>query len=328
MRRRTSNSPSALAACALVCAALAQSSLGFVKEKQLKPNDARRLIAAIAGEGFSRSAVRVKEVVTTGAEAVAVAGVRTAFRLRPTEEASPGGGKVTRLRVTEVRVGDRRWEDAELVLRALNADANAGLLADVETLAAEFAERERARRGAEREKEAREGQGEAEAKEKKQKEKPWPASEDELTRGAVTVKGLTSMLSATAVEVELELSFRFASVAGKWRVEGVRLAGGEWVELGRLAASLDAEKSRRARAEMEEVGAALEAFRRERGFYVVSDSHVVLVDHLNPRYLRRAVRVDPWHQPYRYAGTRDAYRLTSDGPDGRENTPDDLTLSK
>ena len=42
----------------------------------------------------------------------------------------------------------------------------------------------------------------------------------------------------------------------------------------------------------------------------------------------RVVRLDPWHQPYLYAGTRDGYRLTSLGPDGRENTPDDISLSK
>lgn len=336
MRRATSNPSRALRALAAVfvaCAALAPPppSLVFAQGKQLKTSDARRLIAAIPGEGFSRSAVRVKEVTTAGAEAVAVAFVRTAFRLRQVEESSPAGGKVARLRVAEIRIGDRQWEDAELVLRALNADANAAVLADVEALAAEFAERERARRAAESERAAREAEAATAAgaaKEKKKKEAARPAAEDELRRGAVTVKALTAMLSATAVEAEIELAFRFRLEGNRWRAEAARVAGGEWAELARLAGALDAERSARARAELSAVGAALEAFRRERGFYVVSDSHVVLVDHLNPRYLKPFVRLDPWHRPYRYAGTRDSYRLSSDGADGRENTPDDLTLSK
>ncbi|HYP52314.1 MAG TPA: type II secretion system protein GspG, partial [Pyrinomonadaceae bacterium] len=154
-----------------------------------------------------------------------------------------------------------------------------------------------------------------------------PAAADEVRRGAVTVKALTSMLSATAVEAEVELAFRFRLEGGRWRAEAARVSGGEWVELARVASALNAEKAARARAEMRAVGAALEAFRRERGFYVVSDSHVVLIDHLNPRYMKPVVRLDPWHRPYRYRGTRDAYRITSDGADGRENTDDDLNVA-
>jgi hypothetical protein len=53
-------------------------------------------------------------------------------------------------------------------------------------------------------------------------------------------------------------------------------------------------------------------------------SEGTLVDHLNPRYLARIIRVDPWHQPYLYEGTQTTFTLRSAGADGKENTPDDI----
>ncbi len=76
------------------------------------------------------------------------------------------------------------------------------------------------------------------------------------------------------------------------------------------------------------IARALEKFRKERGFYVVSDSEAVAIDHLSPRYLARVIRVDPWHQPYKYLGERDHFVLRSTGPDAKDNTPDDIELKK
>ncbi|PYS63736.1 MAG: hypothetical protein DMF74_09035 [Acidobacteria bacterium] len=71
---------------------------------------------------------------------------------------------------------------------------------------------------------------------------------------------------------------------------------------------------------------ALESYRREHGFYLESKSEATLIDHLNPHYLARVIRVDPWHQPYEYEGTRDGFTLRSVGPDGKSNTADDIFL--
>jgi len=57
---------------------------------------------------------------------------------------------------------------------------------------------------------------------------------------------------------------------------------------------------------------------------VVARDERALEDHLNPRYLARVVRVDPWHKPYLYEGARDSYTLRSSGPDGKEDTADDI----
>jgi len=99
-------------------------------------------------------------------------------------------------------------------------------------------------------------------------------------------------------------------------------------DLAALWRSADEQKAARVRADLEAVRAALEAFRGERGFYVTASDSAVLMDHLSPRYIKRAIRLDPWHNPYRYAGTTASYTLASDGADGKPGTADDVTLSR
>ena len=50
------------------------------------------------------------------------------------------------------------------------------------------------------------------------------------------------------------------------------------------------------------------------------------IDYLTPRYLVQVIRVDPWHQPYKYLGERDHFTLRSTGPDGKADTPDDILV--
>jgi hypothetical protein len=115
---------------------------------------------------------------------------------------------------------------------------------------------------------------------------------------------------------------------GKWRVTSVGVGGETVGGLETLWQSIDTRKAARAREDLASLVEALEAFRRERGFYVVGEDAVVLLDHLSPRYASRIIRLDPWHNPYRYAGSTAAYTLASDGPDGKRGTADDVTLSR
>ncbi len=91
--------------------------------------------------------------------------------------------------------------------------------------------------------------------------------------------------------------------------------------------ALNSEKTARARAELESIATALESYRREHGFYLESKSEAALIDNLNPRYLARVIRVDPWHQPYQYEGARAGFVLRSTGPDGKPDTADDVTVA-
>jgi ribonuclease HI len=146
-----------------------------------------------------------------------------------------------------------------------------------------------------------------------------------LPSDAVRVREVSVSGSSALVVAQVETAFRFnKGDDGKWRVAEIRTGDNAWEDVEMLVRAVNTEKVERARAEMETLVTALEAFRRERGFYVVAKGESVLVDQLNPRYLARIVRVDPWHKPYLYEGTRDAYTLRSAGADGKENTADDI----
>lgn len=146
-----------------------------------------------------------------------------------------------------------------------------------------------------------------------------------LPSDAVRIKEISALGSSATVVAQVETAFRFVKGAdGKWSVDEIRTGDNRWEKIETLVKAVNFEKKERALAELETLATALEAFRRERGFYVVAKTESVLEDQLNPRYLARIIRVDPWHKPYLYEGTRDSYTLRSAGADGKENTPDDV----
>jgi hypothetical protein len=148
----------------------------------------------------------------------------------------------------------------------------------------------------------------------------------QLPSDAVRVKEVSSAGDSATVIAQVETAFRFAKGGdGKWRVAEIRTGDRRWEDVETLVKALNAEKTSRARAELESIAIALESYRRERGSYVEAKSEATLIDRLNPRYLSRVIRMDPWHQPYEYEGTRSSFTLRSAGPDGKANTEDDVT---
>ena len=148
----------------------------------------------------------------------------------------------------------------------------------------------------------------------------------QLPSDAVRVRSISSMGNSAVVVAQVETAFRFVNENDKWRVAEVRTGDRRWENIDLLVHALNAEKTSRVRAELETIATALEGFKRERGSYIESNSEAQLIDFLSPRYLSRVIRVDPWHQPYEYEGTRSSYVLRSIGPDGQTNTSDDITL--
>ena len=150
----------------------------------------------------------------------------------------------------------------------------------------------------------------------------------ELPSDAVRVKEVSALGSSAVVVAQVETAFRFVKGDDdKWRVAEIRTGDNRWEDIEMIARAVNAEKAERARAELETMATALESFRRERGFYVVADKQAALLDQLNPRYLTRIIRVDPWHKPYLYEGTRDRFTLRSAGLDGKEKTLDDVIVN-
>ncbi len=292
-----------LLVAALLCLAPAAAVAQKKPKKALKESDARRAIVKMQGFALNSGAVKVKEVSFAGAVPVtALAEVTIGFRFEQVEDETgdlPAMLKQKKWRAVEFRTGDRNWERLDLLSQPVGLARVEGARAALEDLLKEF---------------------EASQRENK--------SVEPLTRGVLTIKQLTALASSLVAEVALEASFRLEKDArGKWRVTEVVFgndAGG--AEVGAIMQAVNAQKDARAREELGTIREALEAFRRERGFYVIADSEVVLMDQLSPRYIARVIRVDPWGRPYRYDGTGERFVLRSDGADGKRDTADDVTL--
>jgi hypothetical protein len=289
----------------LACACLSAEAVAQKKPKPaLKESDARKLIANTQGFELNTGAVKVGAISDAGVTPVTVtASVTTAFRFDWVEDEKgihAGIFKAKRWRAVEFRTGDRRWEELDFLAAALGAERVERARAALELLLKEF-----------------------ETQQREQK------SVEPLTRGGLTIKQLSAQGSTALAEVAVDATFRLLKDArGKWSVAEVSVGGESSGDLNSLLKAVNDPKVERARAELGTIRAALEAFRRARGFYVVADSDSALMDHLSPSYIARIIRLDPWDRPYRYAGTRDAYTLASDGADGREGTADDVTASR
>ena len=150
----------------------------------------------------------------------------------------------------------------------------------------------------------------------------------DLDRSAVQVKEIQTLGSSATAVAGVETAFRFRREAGEWRVAEIRVGSRRWEDVDLIVRAVNAEKRARAAAELETLATGLEAFRRERGFYVfAAKDDRALADHLSPRYVKEPSRFDPWHRPYVYEGTAVSYRLRSSGADGVADTPDDIVRS-
>ena len=149
-----------------------------------------------------------------------------------------------------------------------------------------------------------------------------------LPSDAVRVKEVSAMGNSATVVAQVETAFRFDKGSdGKWRIAEIRTGDRRWEDVDLLVKALDAEKTSRARAELESIATALESYRREHGVYLETKTEAALIDILNPRYLPSIIRVDPWHQPYQYEGSRGSFVLRSSGPDEKPNTADDVVVA-
>ncbi len=284
---------------ALIC--LFPSSRDALAKNEPSAKEARNLIRRMAGFELPSGAVRIRTITPIGlSEAVVRAQIETAFRFERTDE--------DRWRIAEIRTGDRRWEEVDLFVRAARGEVSAGPSAEGIAIASSRAV--------------------VNLDVQLAREMIALLAGIELPSDAVRVKEISSLYKSAVVVAQVTTEFRFARGSDKkWRVAGIRTNDGEWTDVENTLRTVNEEKARRARTELELLAAALDSFRRERGFYVVADNSSALLDQLNPRYLPRVIRLDPWQRPFLYEGERDRYLLRSAGADGETGTADDINVS-
>lgn len=273
---------------------------------ELNAKQARKAITRMAGFELTNGAVKVKTVSLTGpttAEATAL--VRSVFRFEKDAQGI--------WRVAEIRTAPDKWEAVDLVARVLNAN-----IPREQCTAADPPIR-----GAVIEpsvKRARCLLGSLLGIQ-------MPSDAVRIQEVAPFGIPLASQPSTTVI-AWIQVDARLVNVGKSgWQVSELRTGNRGWVQLEPVLASLNDAKRETARAELATIAQALERFRRESGSYLVADKHSVAIDHLSPRYLPRVIRVDPWNQPYSYHGQRDRFTLSSNGPDRKDATADDIVVS-
>ena len=143
----------------------------------------------------------------------------------------------------------------------------------------------------------------------------------------VHIKKISAMGGDAIVEASFDAAFRFATdKEGKWQAVEVRTGDRRWESIELIQTAVRKEKALRTSAELRTLATALEAFRRENGFYVEADTCSALIDRLAPRYLPSIIRLDAWSREFDYRGSSNSYHLASAGPDGKPGTDDDIVV--
>ena len=270
----------------------------------LSQKQARKAIQTMAGWSLPGSAVRL-EIRSNGAESAEVsAEIETVFRLRMFEG---------HWQLREIRTAPDRWEQLEVIAQAARVELPAGEC----DAPSEFTHSKRA----------------TELSTKRARCLVASLLGVSLPSDDVRIKeidpfGLSLGSESTALVTALvRVGFRLGRDASGWQVTEFKSGARNWVNVASLPAAIDEAKRSTAAADLSTIAKALGDYRRDRGYFVVSDKESVLIDHLSPRYLARVIRVDPWYRPYQYDGQQDRYSLRSLGPDGKANTPDDVVVA-
>ena len=287
-----------LAAAFLVALLIPDSARADLNQKQ-----ARKVIQTMTGWSLPNSAVRVRSVKWSGAESIEVsAEMELVFRLTLRDG---------RWRLREIRVGQDRWERLDLIAQAVQAELPSDLCdgpSELARLSSELTTKHARCLVA-----ALFG---------------IALPSDQVRIKEISPFGLSIGSESAALVVTLvQVDFRLARDAKGWHVAELKSGARDWANVTAVPSKIDQLKRSAATDDLSLIASALDKFRRERGYFVVSDKESVLIDHLSPKYLARVIRVDPWQRPYEYEGQQDHYSLRSLGPDGKPNTPDDVVVS-
>ena len=267
--------------------------------------DARKAIQTMFGSSLPSGAVQVRQVRTNAEGSAEVsAEIQGVFKAR-----QQGG----RWRLTEIRTGQDTWEQLELIAQAQQVKLPAGAC----DAPSQFVR----------------GASNSALTVKRARCLVAELLGVTLPSDQVRIKDISSLElpfgseSSALIVALIQVDVRLARDARGWHVAEFKSGSRDWAKVETLTSALNEVKRVAATSELATIANALIDFRRERGFFVVSDKQSVLIDHLAPQYLTRVIRVDPWHRPYQYEGEQNRFLLRSLGPDGKVNTADDIVVS-
>lgn len=270
----------------------------------LSEKTARKAIQTMFGASLPGSAVQIHEI-RSGGEGVAevTAEIQSVFRARQVEG---------HWRLSEIRTGQDTWEKLETISQALNTTLPSG--------------------GCDEPSQFVRMAGNA-LTVKRSRCLVAELLGVTLPSDAVRIKETSALNlplgteSSALITARVQIELRLTSGNRGWQVSEFKSGTRAWTNVATLSSALNETKRVAATTDLTTIANALVEFRRERGSFIVTDKESVVIDHLNPRYLTRVIRVDPWHRPYQYEGAQDRFSLRSLGPDGKPGTADDVVIT-
>lgn len=129
-------------------------------------------------------------------------------------------------------------------------------------------------------------------------------------------------------EAQIATAVRFKQEKGEWQVADVRLGDQHWESVELLTEAVRREKIRRTEITLQKIAAALDAYKQQKGEYVIAENFDKMLDILSPQFLATPFHFDWWEQPLTYQGNARDYKLASAGADLKMGTSDDLVIEK
>ncbi|MBI4455751.1 MAG: type II secretion system protein GspG [Acidobacteria bacterium] len=149
-------------------------------------------------------------------------------------------------------------------------------------------------------------------------------SELESLSPLILFSDFNSFGSMATAEGTVTTGFRFQRENNRWVLKEVRLGELGWESVQDLKEALDNIRARHTRQDMQSILDAIEKYNVQEGVPPSASDFVDLIDKLSPKYLNRVIRVDGWHHEYRMRISNGKPTIISNGPDGKEDTPDDI----
>lgn len=144
----------------------------------------------------------------------------------------------------------------------------------------------------------------------------------------IEIQDVSGIGKHAVAKARIQTALKYEQVGNRWVLKEIRFGDRHWESIELLQKALDQERAERARLLLDQIAAALERYRQAHGQYPNAPTYEALIDQLSPQYLPEVIRLDPWARPFRYYYlSPQSYQLLSTGPDGKENTSDDIVKS-
>ncbi len=128
-------------------------------------------------------------------------------------------------------------------------------------------------------------------------------------------------------QVRVTTAVRLVRNEGKWELAEIRLGDRRWEKADHILTLLDEQRLETTRGRLRQLRQAMESHLESEGTVPQVETFTALVDVLYPAFLKKAVRLDAWSNPFIYEVTSaDQYGLRSSGADGVDGTMDDISM--